>query len=337
MFRILVVADSITASTHTAVLQPFDQLVRQGLIQYDLITTDRPIEPWDVLSHDLVVVQRAINPSILQLLPWTRKYGKGLIYDLDDNFFAIGESDHPPGSHFHRPVVGQVAARMVRGANLVRAGSRQLAEALALMAARVVFRRNSVDLGFIDSLGNKPPGPAPLVVGYSGTAKNNDFQPVVPALLRLLNEYRGALRLDFMGYVPGELVGHPAVSFIPFEFDYRQFLRTWWSRSWHIGLAPLRNSHFNNCKTDIKLREYGAMGVAGVYSDLPNYREIIREGVSGLLVANDPHCWYGAIKRLLDDPGLRQHIIHHARQTVVQNHSVEKVAWEWWELISGVA
>ncbi|MHB8170356.1 MAG: glycosyltransferase [Thermincolia bacterium] len=336
MYRILVVADAITASTHTAVLQPFDLLARQGRIHYKLVTTDGSIEPWDVLNHDLVVVQRSVNPLALNLMAWARKYGKGFIYDLDDNFLAIDESDHPPGGHYNRLVVKQVVAQLIKGANLIRAGSSQLAQALVSLNGRVEFRRNSVDLALINSLGPRPQGPAPLVVGYSGTAKATDFQPIIPALMRLLNEYPSAMRLDFMGYVPVELVGHPAVSFVPYDFDYRQYLRTWWSRGWHIGLAPLRDSRFNCCKTDIKFREYGALGVVGIYSDLPNYREVIQEGISGLLVPNDPHHWYVAIKRLLDDPALRQRIVHHARHAVEQQHSVEKVALEWLEVFSRV-
>jgi glycosyltransferase involved in cell wall biosynthesis len=333
MLRILVVTDAVTASTHTAVLQPFDFLASIGRITYNLVSTDEVIEPSTVISHDLVVIQRAIHPSILQLLAWTRKYGIGLIYDLDDNFFAIDDNDHPPGSHFNRPVVKQVVDRMVRKADLVRVGSSQLAEALAPYTSRIEFRRNSVDLGYIDSLGPRPLGSNPLIIGYCGTPKLNDFQFVIPAILRLLSEYPNGLRFDFLGFIPNELVSHPGVTFAPYDFDYRNFLRTWWGRGWHVGLAPLRNSLFNNSKTDIKFREYGAMRVAGIYSNLPNYREVVQDGVSGILVNNDPASWYSAIKKLMDDEQFRNLVVNHARYAVEQCHPISKIATEWWALL----
>ncbi|MDA8234757.1 MAG: glycosyltransferase [Clostridia bacterium] len=328
MYRILVVADSRDASTHTAVLQPFEHLARHGILEYN-VKSSKSVEPVDVAVHDVIVVQRSIEPSLLQILVWTRKYNKGLIYDLDDNFFSIEDTGQPPGTYYNRPIVKQIVTRIAAGADLVRAASRQLAEALTPVARRVVFRRNAIDLGLIDSFGPRPQGPSPLIIGYSGTPKVSDFQMVLPALQRLLNERPGALELDFMGFIPQELIGHPSISFVPFEFNYSRYLYNLWSRGWHVGIAPLQDHQFNRCKTDIKFREYGALGIPGVYSRLPNYEECIQDGISGLLADNHPYSWYPAIRRLLDAPNLREQVARNARSWVVQNNSIEKVAAEW--------
>jgi hypothetical protein len=41
----------------------------------------------------------------------------------------------------------------------------------------------------------------------------------------------------------------------------------------NLVIAPLRNNFFNECKSNIKLTEAGAIGVAGVYQDIEPYKE----------------------------------------------------------------
>lgn len=55
----------------------------------------------------------------------------------------------------------------------------------------------------------------------------------------------------------------------------------------------------------IVLVEAMAAGVPVVCTDIPGYREVVRDGVEGLLVRpNDPAALAGAITRVLDDPAL---------------------------------
>ncbi len=44
---------------------------------------------------------------------------------------------------------------------------------------------------------------------------------------------------------------------------------------WSIGIAPLRDTTFNACKSDNKFRTFGGLGIAGVYADVPPYRDAV--------------------------------------------------------------
>jgi glycosyltransferase involved in cell wall biosynthesis len=52
-------------------------------------------------------------------------------------------------------------------------------------------------------------------------------------------------------------------------------------------------------------------------------REVIADGVNGLLVDNSVESWYLAMKKLIDNQQLRMQIGHNARQEFLNNYSIE--------------
>ena len=68
-----------------------------------------------------------------------------------------------------------------------------------------------------------------------------------------------------------------------------------------------------------------ACGKACIATDVPGSRDIIEDGISGLLVPpEDPHALANAIQRLIDDPELRQQLGLAARQRVETHYTIEK-------------
>jgi glycosyltransferase involved in cell wall biosynthesis len=67
-----------------------------------------------------------------------------------------------------------------------------------------------------------------------------------------------------------------------------------------------------------------ALGLPVVSSDLPAIRELITDGVDGLLVpAGDAERLASAVRRLLDDARLRRRLGGAARRAVVERFDVE--------------
>jgi hypothetical protein len=120
---------------------------------------------------------------------------------------------------------------------------------------------------------------------------------------------------------PAEL---PAARHHAVVHDYDRFLRRFSAAGFEIGLAPLADDIFHRSKTNTKFREYGACGIAGVYSDVEVYSDCVRHGETGLLVANDGEAWYRALRRLVDDVDLREKIQRQARVEVERHYSQEK-------------
>lgn len=97
-------------------------------------------------------------------------------------------------------------------------------------------------------------------------------------------------------------------------------ISTVWTKA-HIAALPSRREGLPK-----SLLEAAACGRAMVATDVPGCREIVREGVTGLLVPTEnPEALARAIARLIEDPELRQRYGRAARQAAVKEFSSERV------------
>jgi len=97
-------------------------------------------------------------------------------------------------------------------------------------------------------------------------------------------------------------------------------IRTVWAQS-HVAVLPSRREGLPK-----SLLEAAACGRAMVATDVPGCREIVRDGVNGLLVAPDqPAALADAIERLARDGALRQRFGSAARQIVCEEFSSARI------------
>jgi hypothetical protein len=126
------------------------------------------------------------------------------------------------------------------------------------------------------------------------------------------------------------------VRFFEHTSSYADFIRFQARRNWAIGLAPLRDTSANRAKTNNKYREYGACGIAGIYSDLPPYRGSVEPMITGLMVEPSGDAWLSAITRLAVEPDLRNRIAGNAERDVRAKFCVKIVAGAWAECLREV-
>jgi len=120
----------------------------------------------------------------------------------------------------------------------------------------------------------------------------------------LLARWRGIANLSVLGHVDD--------------------IRSVWRQA-HIAALPSRGGE----GIPMSLLEAAACGRALVASDVAGCREIVRPGVTGLLVpADDPAALADAIATLADDPGMRSRFGAAARQLVCDEFSSERVQRE---------
>ena len=103
--------------------------------------------------------------------------------------------------------------------------------------------------------------------------------------------------------------------------------------NWDVALVPLENSKFNLGKSELKYIELAVLGIPGVYSDMPVYNTVVKNGVSGLL-ATDTKDWILKIEELLSDISLRENIRKNALNDVLENYSLDEVVNKWDDLFS---
>lgn len=75
-------------------------------------------------------------------------------------------------------------------------------------------------------------------------------------------------------------------------------------RRFDIGLVPLKDNKFNECKSELKGLEYSILGIPYLASPLPAYRRLVKDGENGILCGR-PREWYSSLSKLIEDELLR--------------------------------
>jgi hypothetical protein len=314
-------------STMITVVKPLVNLHRSGRV-FARIVLEAQAGRNDVDWADAIVFCRNAAPRHAPLLAAARRRGTPLIYDLDDNLFEL-----PPNCEgLPRVCEGPRQAMLeeyLRAATLVRVYSQPLADRVAALNPRVVRTFAPVDLSLVPpERETRLPGPIKIVYATSRT-QDALCEIFWPALTRILARHAGRVEAHFWGgRPPPPARGCPAalgnIRHHGLICHYDRFLRRFSRAGYDIGLAPLPDDVFYRSKTNNKFREYGASGIAGIYSHNDVYSDCVRQEVSGLLVPNDADAWYDAMERLIEDEALRTRIQRQARRYVREHYGQEK-------------
>jgi hypothetical protein len=274
----------------------------------------------DVHEADLVVFCRNVRPDRAEFLRAAVAAGVPVLYDLDDNFFEI-PADSAAGRTFAQPEQLAMLTEYLSTASLVRVYSRPLLARAGSLNSHVELVSSGVDLGQVRRPAKRS-GEAVKLIYATSRLDDTLGRIFLPALRRLMDEEGRRIEAHFWGpRPPAEL---PAARHHAVVHDYDRYLRRFSAAGFDIGLAPLADDVFHRSKTNTKFREYGACGIAGIYSDVEIYSDCVRHGETGLLVGNDTEAWYQAMRRLVDDANLRKRIQQDARAEIEEHYSQDK-------------
>lgn len=97
-----------------------------------------------------------------------------------------------------------------------------------------------------------------------------------------------------------------------------------------VAMAPLVENTFNAVKSELKIIESGLKNKVLIAQDFGIYKELIEDGVNGLLVSTKDNTrgWYKAIKRLIEDPELRNNLAKNLNNFVKDKYIIETTATE---------
>ncbi|MFO6418775.1 hypothetical protein ACLBKS_01055 [Hylemonella sp. W303a] len=264
----------------------------------------------------------AFKPEVVFLTRYGRSDGVDIIrdcharripvvYHIDDNLL-----DLPPslGVEILQRQGAAVQARtlMMQQCDLIYASTAVLADVLKARFPDKPLFQGIYAAAFDVAIPPRSPD-APLTIGYMGSkGHKEDLALVVPALVTLMEE-RPQLRFETFGTIEmpielrrfGDRVRHHTV-----QKKYYEFLKTMAGLGWAIGLAPLVDEPFNQCKAPTKFIEYTCCGIPVIASDVIVYRRAIANEAGVLAGAGD---WRGLLEALLDDPGRRSNLLRAAR------------------------
>lgn len=306
----LAVAAQQTANGHYRAIVPLQELARRGhRVHWPGDPTFHALEngsappPWDAFF-----VQQMYDDEALAAIEQVRRSGIAVVWDTDDDISAVtrgSEAWHRLGGRRMIRRHFKEAVAVARRAHLVTTTNEHLAQVYRDNgAARVVAIENHLSPR---DLGHRRKRHQGVVIGITAAGEHEpDLRKLRFAeMLDRLLERRDGVRVVAVG-ADLRMRSHRYTYVRPVAIE--QLIPT--ESEFDIALAPLRDTRFNQARSNVKLKEYAAAGAMWLASPVGPYLGMGDEQ-GGLLVEDDD--WLTTLEALLDDPDRRRALAERAR------------------------
>jgi len=318
--RIAMIASGDGPNARYRVFDPAEALRARGHRVFASVFREMR-DPNALLDFDVVYGWRMYDAFFMRIAKLLGERRVGFVWDNDDNFAATdlvtvdrkGRRTHA-STLTRRRVVNDMTALM-RLANLVTTPSAGLADNYRESIATDV----RVIENFVQPAPPRPrPGHDQLVVGWFANAEHRgDVEPLgLRDTLRRLLERHPHVNVATIGCglgIDSERYHH--IPGVPFE-ELRDYVATF-----DVGLAPIADSPFNRSRSNVKVKEYAALGIPWLASPIGPYAELGADQ-GGRLVPDDR--WDEELDRIVSDARGRRKLAKKGlqwarRQTVEHN------------------
>jgi glycosyltransferase involved in cell wall biosynthesis len=299
-------------------IDPLKYVAKHG---HEVRMSDKGINEIEVEWADICIVQSCTDKDGIALLyKWQQEHGKKIVVDSDD---GLELNDDSPFQHEHNLHEAKfVITRTMEIADLITTTTPYLADQLRVYNDRIKVLPNYIDYNRwnLPKLHNDS---KQIRIGWAGSITHvDDMKMIVEPVKRICKEYKNVQLVIIGDPRVGQLFDGCQVETqngVPFE--------VWPSKlnslRLDIGLAPLRNTYFNRCKSNIKWIEYAACHIPGVFS--PTVYSMANETFDGVYgqIAEDNDQWYQCIKNYIDCPELRDDIADRARSCITTTYTLK--------------
>lgn len=323
--HVLVFAPSLIPSVVIGVLRPLVELEKRGEVKLKLRYSSIKVgSAKDIAWADVGVFCRNTEISDLEDLYELKRQDKRIIYEVDDNFEEI-PLNTPIGIYHRKFFRLHALKRFCQLSDVTRVYSSRLKERVESHGANVRLIRSYFDASIIDGLPDPHKGSKVKIAYPTGRVDDPRLEHMFfDALRQVLVKHRSKVEIHFwrkslpvhLEGIEGVVVNRPVGS-------YEEFVKSFYSHGFDIGLAPLVDEPFFHSKSNNKYREFGGCKIAGVYSDMPPYSDCVVNQKTGLLVKNSVQSWVEAIEQLILNSELRDGIAANANADVLANYSFD--------------
>lgn len=311
---------------------PAQYLRKHGLM--NAITDLRVTNQKHIDQADIVVFQEIGSTSALEAFRYAQSQKKAVVVEVDDLLHMV--SPNNPGYSAWNPATLFIhrATEKMKKAFAMTVSTAQLARDYAPYNENIYVLPNFLPQDKWDQPIVKR-NDGTIRIGWAGGNSHfDDLKMMVPVLEKIIKEYDGKVRFEMMGMNKHELKG----IFDRFEHfidecskcNYKGELMAWEGQplndyptvlathGWDIAIAPVVDTAFNNAKSDLKLKEYGALQIPVVASKVTPYEDAKKAGCSVVLAENFKE-WYTSLKELIDSPEKRAQMVQENTDWVEKN------------------
>jgi len=307
---------------------PANELKKQDLADVRL----RDVWTWeDVEWAHIVVVQRQSEQQAFESIEQAQAMGKKIVYEIDDLLQGV-EPNNPAFSYWSPmgPNLGR-ALNLMRKCNAMQVSTPRLRNEYSLWNKNISVLPNYLDktVWSTDNWTDEEwkefyerKNDDIIRIGWVGAHSHYyDLQVVEQIITKLCKKYTN-VHFCLMGYwgeskqgpnlfrelVPSTTVCSHCQEGGQFEkipgADLLYYPKKLRQAAFDIAIAPLIETGFNEAKSDVKIKEYAALGIPVVASGVGPYRESVQQGYTGFLASTGKD-WFDALEKLIKDKELR--------------------------------
>ncbi len=327
------VENIIPQCTRYRVLNKAEQLKQQG---YDVKVVNHSsfIIP-DAKHADIVIIYRATkSEKLLKLISIMKKLGRKVYYDIDDLVFDTKYTDQleytqslSKKEKASYDAAVQQYGDMLGRCDAVITSTEHLKTELEKKKSEVIIHRNVLSKKLIHlsnkAISKKITDETIKIAYFSGSITHNEnFEMIKPALIKILEKFKN-VELHLAGHLDipadiekfgNQIVVHPYVDWEELPDLIGQM---------DINLAPLKQTLFNEAKSEIKWLEAATVKVVTVASNFGSFKEMIKDGETGVLAL--PEQWYNKLEELVVNEQYRNQMAEQAYQFVLANCTTSTV------------
>jgi glycosyltransferase involved in cell wall biosynthesis len=321
--------------------KPYRKMMSMGWEM--LFTTYAPDE--FMMWADVIVYQRQVEDYMIDLLRKGHIRKKLFIYEIDDFFHGLTDTNPVQRGFAENPRWLRNMEKMIYMCQALTVSTPELARQYGRFNKNTHVVPNCIDLQRLPTILENHDDT--VRIGWAGSGTHDaDMKLAVNAMHKIMAEFPQCVLVfigaDYRSYFPevpfNRMEWYPATwGHEEPVFDYYKVLNM---ARLDIGLAPIENTLFNRCKSDIKLVEYGAFGIVPVASDVEPYALFEAEGRPRgqklAFLARSEADWYRHLKRLVEDPQLRHDVASAAQAYVWHSRGIEHMAQQLEQIIGGL-
>jgi glycosyltransferase involved in cell wall biosynthesis len=283
----------------------------------------------NIFDHtaDIIILQRQLNPAIIEGIKWIQSLGKPVLYQIEDQVW------HLP---FHSPVKAEYHPKALEGAyKIINACDGIIVSSDALKRFLSPHNDNIYVLPHIllrkwetrwQPKTERNDDEVRIIWTTTGH-HSHDFPIIEHVFKDIANKYDN-VKIILWGFITQNML-----TMVPLEkMEYygwvgiEDYFRCLTAMEADIGVAPLDiNDTYNKCKTPLKFLEYGLMHTAPVVSDIEPYACVEHEKTGMVVHKNKHKYWVDHLSRLIEDKEFRHEIADNAHQYWLDNHTEDAI------------
>ena len=241
-----------------------------------------------------------------------------VITEVDDYAFGVNTDNVNYESFNPDSDVIKIIKAQLKDSDALIVSTQELKEKYSYLNDKIYIVPNSIDFKFYSKLKNNK-HKSYINIGWQGASGHKrDLEIIEPVVHRILKKYKN-VRFTFLGGaegIPESFRNNKRIKLKNMWITVEKFRKFKAKEGFDIELAPLFDTEFNRCKSNLRYLEASALKIPTVASDVGPYKDAVAE------LCTEESEWYTTLCTLIGNPEYRKSLGKKAYRDVKKHYNL---------------